>query len=66
MNRLAVIKLSIAAVGIVVFGYGVRVDDQHLRLAGMIVIAAAVALRLLPRSIQDRIDGRVPPGDTHS
>ncbi len=58
MTRLALIKLALAAVGIAVWGYGIRIDDQHVRLAGMIVLVLAVALRLLPRSWRDRIDDR--------
>jgi hypothetical protein len=57
MNRLALIKLSIAAIGIVVWGYGTRIDDEHIRLAGMIVLVVAVAMRLLPRGLRRRIDG---------
>ena len=58
MSRFAVIKLALAAAGIVVWGYGTRIDDERLRLAGMIVLAVAVALRLLPRSWRARIDRR--------
>ena len=58
MTRLALIKVALAAVGIVVWGYGARIDNAHLRLAGMGVLVVAVALRLLPRSVRDRIDGR--------
>jgi len=58
LTRLALIKVALAAVGIVVWGYGTRIDSAHLRLAGMIVLVVAVALRLLPRSLRDRIEGR--------
>lgn len=58
MHRLAVIKLVVAAVGIVVWGYGARADISSVRLAGMIVIGVAVLLRLLPASLKDRIEGR--------
>lgn len=60
MNRLALIKLAVAAMGIVVWGYGARVDDAHIRLAGMITLGVAVALRFLPRSVRNRIEGRRP------
>jgi hypothetical protein len=58
MTRLVLIKLGLAATGILVWGYGTRIDNERMRLAGMIVLAVAVALRLLPRSWRDRIDGR--------
>ncbi|MGH7667922.1 MAG: hypothetical protein ACRENQ_00385 [Gemmatimonadaceae bacterium] len=58
MSRVALIKVVLAAAGIVVWGYGTRTDNAHLRLAGMIVLVVAVALRLLPRSLRNRIDGR--------
>lgn len=61
MKRLTLIKFAIAAAGIVVWGYGARVDSEHVRLAGMIIIAAAVALRFLPASARERLSGAAPP-----
>ena len=58
MNRFALLKLVIAAVGIAIWGYGARADIAPVRLAGMIVIAVAVLLRLLPGSLRARIEGR--------
>lgn len=58
MSRLALIKLVLAGVGIVIWGYGTRIGSAHLRLAGMGMLVVAVAFRLLPRSLRDRIDGR--------
>ena len=65
MTRVVGLKLAFAAVGIGVWGYGVRIDDPRLRVAGMIALAVAVALRFLPRAVRHRIDGR-PPTDTDS
>ncbi len=65
MTRLALIKVALAAVGILVWGYGTRIDNAQLRLAGMIVLVVAVALRLLPRSLRDRIDGRHDDAGPH-
>jgi len=53
----------VAAVGFVVWAYGARIDSSPTRVAGMIVIAVAVALRLLPATLRDRIDGRAMDGD---
>jgi hypothetical protein len=57
VTRLAVVKLVVAAGGVLVWGYGARIDDERIRLGGMIVIAVAVVLRWLPTTIKDRIDG---------
>ncbi|HEU4988339.1 MAG: hypothetical protein KGL93_02235 [Gemmatimonadota bacterium] len=67
MNRLALVKLGLGAIGVVVWGYGARTDDPRVRLAGMIVLGIAVALRLLPRAVRDRLEGRHrAPADTQS
>lgn len=63
MTRMALLKLAVAAAGFVLWAYGARIDSQDVRLAGMIVMAVAVALRLLPASLRDRIDGRAMHGD---
>lgn len=54
MKRLALVKLVLAAIGIVVWGYGARADDAAFRLAGMIILAIAVLLRFLPASRRER------------
>ncbi len=54
MKRLALIKLVLAAIGVVVWGYGARVDDAAFRLAGMIILGIAVLLRFLPASRRER------------
>jgi hypothetical protein len=56
MTRLTTIRLVIAASGIALFGYGARADEERVRLAGILVIAVALALRLLPGSVKQRID----------
>lgn len=70
MNRHTQIKFGLAAIGIVVWGYGARVDNAHLRLAGMGVVGLALIVRFMPRSWRDRLDGRASDGgagptDTH-
>ena len=49
MTRLTTAKLALAAIGIIVWGYAVRVDDPRLRLVGIAFLAAAVLLRFLRR-----------------
>ncbi len=60
MTRLALIKLVVAAVGLMIWGYGARIDDERTRLAGMIVIGVAVLLRWLPARVRARIEGDRP------
>ncbi|HEY5087241.1 MAG TPA: hypothetical protein VII66_07805 [Gemmatimonadaceae bacterium] len=57
MSRITSIKLAIGTAGFVTWAYGARVDNARVRLAGMIVIAAALVLRFLPASVRRRIDG---------
>lgn len=40
-------KLALAVIGVVVWGWAVRVDDARLRLIGIAFMAAAVLLRFL-------------------
>jgi hypothetical protein len=70
VNRYTAVKLGLAVVAIGVWGYGARVDDGRFRLAGMVVLAVAFALRFLPRTLRERLDGAVgtrahEPTDTH-
>ena len=43
------IKLALAAIGLIVWAYGLRVDDPVLRWIGIGFFAAAVLLRLFTR-----------------
>lgn len=40
-------KLALALIGVVVWGWAVRVDDARLRVVGIGFLAAAVLLRFL-------------------
>jgi hypothetical protein len=57
VNRLSLVKLALAAIGVAVWGYGYRADVGRFRIAGMIILGVAVALRFLPGFVRDRIDG---------
>lgn len=52
------LKLGLAVVGIVLFGYGVRADDERLRWAGIAFLAVAVVLRFVGR--RRRRDDQTP------
>jgi hypothetical protein len=45
MTRLSHVKLGIAVIGVVLWGYGVRVDDSTFRIIGIVFLAAAALLR---------------------
>lgn len=49
MERLTAMRIGIAAVGVAVWGYGYVSDNGGVRIAGIIILAIALVLRLLRR-----------------
>lgn len=49
MIPLSHVKLGLAVVGLILFGYGVRVEHEGLRWTGIAFLAAAVVLRFVGR-----------------
>jgi hypothetical protein len=49
MTTLAWVRFLLAAAGLVVWGYGYRVDDANIRWAGIAFLAVAVLLRFWVR-----------------
>jgi hypothetical protein len=49
MTRRTEIQLALLVIGLVLWGYGQRIDDGRLRAIGIIFFAVATALRLLKR-----------------
>jgi hypothetical protein len=49
VKRLLLARTVLAAIGVVVWGYGYRVDDPNLRLAGIAVLAISLLLRFVPK-----------------
>jgi Flp pilus assembly protein TadB len=49
MDRLTAVRMVVIALGIIVWGYGVKVDDANLRVIGMGLLAAALVLRWVRR-----------------
>ena len=49
MQRRSVAQLALAIIAVIVWGYGVRVDDERLRWIGIGCFAAAFVLRLFKR-----------------
>ena len=52
MNRYTQLKLALAVIGLIVWGYGYRVDSSPLRWIGIAFLAVAVILRLLPKRLR--------------
>ena len=49
MKRLLVARTVIAALSVVVWGYGYRVDDSRIRFVALIGLAISLLLRFVPR-----------------
>ncbi|HET9454088.1 MAG TPA: hypothetical protein VFO66_07395 [Gemmatimonadaceae bacterium] len=49
MSWLLKIRIAVAAIGIVVWAWAVKVDDPRLRLTGIVMLAVSLALRFLGR-----------------
>lgn len=48
MKQTDLAKLAFAAIGVLIWGYGERIDDPVLRWFGIGVIVIAVLIRFLP------------------
>lgn len=49
MSALTQLKLGLVLIGLILFGYGLRVDNERLRWIGIAFLAAAVVLRFVRR-----------------
>lgn len=47
MSRLLAVRLSLALTALVLFGWGIWSESNHLRLAGIVLLAAALILRFV-------------------
>lgn len=52
MNRYTQLKIALAAIGLVFWGYGYRVTNPTLRWIGIVFLAVAVILRLVPKRLR--------------
>lgn len=52
MTRLTQLKLGLAVIGLIVWIWGQRVDDQMIRWVGIAFLAASVLLRFLPKRLR--------------
>jgi hypothetical protein len=53
MNYYTQLKIALAAIGLVFWGYGYRVESPTLRWIGIAFLAVAVILRLVPKRLRD-------------
>ena len=54
MTAISQLKLGLALIGLILFGYGMRADDARLRWMGIGFLAAAAVLRFVkPRRPPD-------------
>ncbi len=49
MKGLLLARITLAALSVVVWGYGLRVDDSRIRLVGIVGLAISLVLRFVPR-----------------
>ena len=48
MRRLLLARTVLLAIGVIVWGYGYRVDDPNVRVAAIGILAVALLLRFVP------------------
>jgi hypothetical protein len=49
MKRLTIARAVLAAIGVIVWGYGYRTENPRVRLVAIIVLAATLLLRYVPQ-----------------
>lgn len=52
-----VARIALVVIGLILWGYGVRVGDAQLRLIGIVLLAASLVLRFVGRRGRDGNDG---------
>jgi hypothetical protein len=53
MTKFMLLRLAIAAIGVLVWGYGLVRDESNVRLVGIIVLASSLILRFAPKALRD-------------
>lgn len=63
MSRLLQIRLALAVIGIVVWGYGLLREEPRVRLVGIVVLALSLVLRFTPKRFREGGAGREEGGE---
>lgn len=50
LKQLILLRIILGAIGVAIWGYGYRVDDADVRLAGMAVLVVVLLMRWVPKS----------------
>jgi hypothetical protein len=50
VRQLILLRIILGAIGVAVWGYGYRVDEANIRLAGMAILVVTLLLRWVPKS----------------
>lgn len=48
-RQLILLRIILGAIGVAVWGYGYRVDDPNVRLAGMAILVVVLLMRWIPK-----------------
>lgn len=56
VKRLLLARIVLVGIGVAVWGYGFRIDDSRIRLAGILALAVSLLLRLVPRRWLEKRD----------
>ena len=59
MSRLLQVRLVLATIGIVAWGYGLLNDEAQVRLVGIAVLALSLVLRFIPKRFRAEKDNAV-------
>jgi hypothetical protein len=49
LRELLMLRIILGAIGVAIWGYGYRIDDPNIRLAGMIVLVVVLLMRWVPK-----------------
>ena len=52
MTRFMLVRIVLAVIGVLVWGYGVARDDSTVRIVGISILALTLVLRFAPRRVQ--------------
>ena len=61
MSQRSVAQLALEFIGLVVWGYGARVNDERLTLVGIVCFALAVVLRFFKKKLDEPEGPREEP-----